>query len=268
MKKIILIAIGILLISLVGAVESANVKIDIFADVKVSPAYDDEYQTYYDAPSQVDILGRTFQKTNLEVGNIFINNTATPDLAYFIVVKGIGRQGVAFTGYVPVFDFEEDIENMTKNIEFVVPSLNVIRIEIYYKNVLKDTIILPNKLCSINGKCDASEDYFSCPSDCPASSLDGACVLNYTGNCDPDCSIWDSRCTASDLCDNSILDSGEQGIDCGGSCNKVCTYTDTDLDLLLKQYDASAIYSKGASDTLLGVDSILAQGFGFTTFFH
>ena len=266
MKKIILLVLGILLISLASAAESANIKISIKSDVTVSSVPYSGYPVYYDVPLNMNIQGRTFQRTNLGISDINLDNSFQRDLSYFIVVKGIGRQGTAFVGYVPVLNPEEDIKNKTKDIVFVAPSKNVIKIEIYYNNTLKDSFILPNRLCNSNTKCESGEDRLSCPSDCPASGLDGACVIGKTGNCDFDCSTLDFRCSAQDLCGNSIQDPGVQGIDCGSACNKVCSFTEADLDKLLKQHSLKKMYSIGASDNLLNLNSILAQDFGFTIF--
>jgi hypothetical protein len=71
-------------------------------------------------------------------------------------------------------------------------------------------------LCNNNGKCDGSENIFSC-SDCKPFGEDGICQ-GYSGDhyCDKDCYDDDDCHTAN--CNDKIKNQNETGIDAGGIC--------------------------------------------------
>jgi hypothetical protein len=48
-------------------------------------------------------------------------------------------------------------------------------------------IDLKSRLCNSDGKCDSSENYLSCPADCPLDKEDNYCLPEGDGLCDPDC---------------------------------------------------------------------------------
>lgn len=45
----------------------------------------------------------------------------------------------------------------------------------------------PLNLCQKNGICEWSENYLSCPDDCPLTTPDRLCLNSQDGECDPDC---------------------------------------------------------------------------------
>ncbi len=49
--------------------------------------------------------------------------------------------------------------------------------------------VRPFLFCNLDGTCDKSETYLTCPGDCPLNELDGLCLPNEDGVCDPDCSL-------------------------------------------------------------------------------
>lgn len=49
-------------------------------------------------------------------------------------------------------------------------------------------------LCREDGKCQTSENYASCPGDCPSGSADGLCDRKDDQVCDPDCLDGDKDC--------------------------------------------------------------------------
>jgi hypothetical protein len=72
------------------------------------------------------------------------------------------------------------------------PQLEIVKIE--YLEEVKLEINIKEMLCNTDGKCDSTENFLSCPSDCPPNHKDGFCIYISDGVCDPDC-IFDEDCT-------------------------------------------------------------------------
>ncbi|MBI2151256.1 hypothetical protein HYU21_00840 [Candidatus Woesearchaeota archaeon] len=53
-------------------------------------------------------------------------------------------------------------------------------------------------LCQKNKRCEASENYASCPQDCPSGGSDGFCDTLADGRCDPDCLANDLDCLSKE----------------------------------------------------------------------
>lgn len=75
---------------------------------------------------------------------------------------------------------------------------------------------LQQELCNGNGKCDRSENYYSCPKDCSLNSRDGVCAgVSYDGGCDPDCP---ARLDLDCSCPNRVCEEWENY----GNCQRDC----------------------------------------------
>ncbi len=71
--------------------------------------------------------------------------------------------------------------------------------------------------CNKNGRCDKTENYLTCPQDCPMKEKDGLCLNRADGICDPDCREGvDQDCRGK--CGNRVCNVKENH----GNCPKDC----------------------------------------------
>jgi len=69
--------------------------------------------------------------------------------------------------------------------------------------------------CNNNSACEKSENYISCPKDCPPGSSDGYCDREQDGKCDPDCA------TEADIdcaCGDGTCGEQENYLSCPSDC--------------------------------------------------
>ncbi|MFH1721917.1 MAG: DUF2341 domain-containing protein, partial [Candidatus Altiarchaeota archaeon] len=83
-----------------------------------------------------------------------------------------------------------------------------------------------------DGSCDSLESCYSCPLDCGVCGGcgDGQCTYAYEScyTCHEDCGVCNT-------CNNGIWDTGEEGIDCGGSC-PACETADYKVLVVMTYY--------------------------------
>lgn len=97
--------------------------------------------------------------------------------------------------------------------------------EITYTDLFVIKVICnKNKVCEI----DKSENYLSCPEDCPSGSADNYCDMVKDGICDPDCEISadvDCICNKNGICEKERGETVELcPLDChcgNGICEKI-----------------------------------------------
>ncbi|MCG2718054.1 MAG: PKD domain-containing protein [Nanoarchaeota archaeon] len=94
-----------------------------------------------------------------------------------------------YFGYSGPVTFGRDylhLDSANENINFRIPySLSMYELRLYHgDNIIFSRIL---NFCNNNGVCDSSENFESCPSDCPLDQNDVICIADEDGFCDPDC---------------------------------------------------------------------------------
>jgi hypothetical protein len=71
--------------------------------------------------------------------------------------------------------------------------------------------------CNRNKRCDKTENYLTCPQDCPMNKKDGLCLKRVDGICDPDCRQGvDPDCKGK--CGNRVCNTKENHANCPKDC--------------------------------------------------
>lgn len=129
------------------------------------------------------------------------------------------QSSIFSTGFTPEFLLLSDPPmelNETVVILILPYSTDAKYLKVYHYGIEKISIDLQKELCTRNGKCDNSENYYSCPQDCSICAKDGVCAsLSYDGCCDPDCpASLDLDCS----CPNRTCEEWENYKTCPKDC--------------------------------------------------
>lgn len=136
-------------------------------------------------------------------------------------------------------------------------------LRVYKDDKLKLEVELKDNLCNNDNTCNNYENYYSCPNDCGMDSKDGACTSKYSDEiCDPDC-YYDSDC--AQFCGNGIHDGNEQGIDCGGACEKVCDRDNDGIEDVLDNCPDIPNSDQKNTDLEMSIELASQQGAAQTT---
>ncbi|MCX6802466.1 MAG: hypothetical protein NT067_05150 [Candidatus Diapherotrites archaeon] len=141
---------------------------------------------------KVDEIGVVFSGSESEPGNEYIASVLDTDMR---------------TIYQTQFSFREMVPRMPENISeeemddyydktqgrleanLILPYSEEAAILAVGKDWNKPIafIDLKSRLCNSDGKCDSTENYLSCPADCPMGEEDNYCLPYSDSICDPDC---------------------------------------------------------------------------------
>jgi len=149
------------------------------------------------------VLARLGADTIMPVGDTA--NELEQNKATHVVKLLNKRRGVVFEKKVAADLRREIVEDLGSFRRLPTPDSLKIHLSFPSSEVMEGFLVVmrgeqilleqPFDLCNENNQCDAQENFYSCPEDCPRWAKDGACVsAAQDGGCDPDCRAIDMDC--------------------------------------------------------------------------
>ncbi|MFH1234407.1 MAG: hypothetical protein V1493_02240 [Candidatus Diapherotrites archaeon] len=151
--------------------------------------------------ARISIIGGEVKVDEIRV--VFSDSSSEPGNEYIAQILGTDMQAI----YQAKFSFREMVVRMPETIseeqvdDYYDKTQGALEAQLflpYFKEaailaVGKDGnkpiafIDLKTRLCNGDGMCGSSENYLSCPADCPLDKEDNYCLPEGDGICDPDC---------------------------------------------------------------------------------